>query len=289
VSAARKADISLMPSQAWQPFTPRGVAAFAHASITRLVLVQLAVAGCVAMTCVWFIVSHWFPIISEAIRELPNTGMIRRGVVTNSLSFPTRLAENRALAVVIDLSNERELGRVSDLEVVIKRTQIAVCGMTGCASVPYPRDYIISLNREELEPWWGAWRSPLAALVAIAVIIKLLLGWWFLGMLTTPLVKFIAFYCDRRVTLPGSFRVSGAALLPGAMIMAAGVILYGLGAVDLLQFGLIYLLHLFCGIVFVVTAPFFLPRLGEKLTNPFASPAGSDDQASPGQNNPFSR
>jgi hypothetical protein len=41
-------DTNIMPRQAWQPFTPRGVAAFAAASLGRLLLVQGLVAALVA-------------------------------------------------------------------------------------------------------------------------------------------------------------------------------------------------------------------------------------------------
>ena len=67
-----------MPQHAWQPFTPRGVAAFAHSSATRLLAVQLVVAALVALSVTWFLSVAWIPVIEEGIRALPETGEIRR-------------------------------------------------------------------------------------------------------------------------------------------------------------------------------------------------------------------
>ena len=281
--------MTLMPREAWQPFTPRGVAGFAHATFTRLVLVQIAIALVVAVASVWFISSQWFPVITHAISGMPPSGVIRKGVATNSIPVPSRLAENRSLAVVLDLTGRGELGRVADLEVTLKSNAVDLCGVLGCATVNYPRGYIISFNRAELEPWWGAWHWPMAALFGVAVIAKLLASWWMIALFLAPLVKMVAFYCDRHVTLAGSFRVAAAALLPGAFVMAGGIVLHGLGAINLVQLALLYLLHILCGGVFAATAPLFLPRLRYKARNPFASP--SEKNAAPssaGRKSPFS-
>ena len=64
---------------AWQPLTVRGVAAFARASLGRLLLVQFIVALLAAGTVVWFLHKAWFPTIGEAIRQLPPQGEIRSG------------------------------------------------------------------------------------------------------------------------------------------------------------------------------------------------------------------
>ena len=64
---------------AWQPLTVRGVAAFASATLGRLLLVQFIVALLAAGTVVWFLHRAWFPMIGEAIRQLPPQGEIRSG------------------------------------------------------------------------------------------------------------------------------------------------------------------------------------------------------------------
>ena len=79
---------------AWQPLTARGVAAFARASLGRLLLVQLIVALLAAGTVVWFLQGCWFPTIGEAIRALPAQGELRAGKLdwkgTSPSSWSTR-------------------------------------------------------------------------------------------------------------------------------------------------------------------------------------------------------
>ena len=287
MSGPPRGDIDLTPKQAWQPFTPRGVAAFAQASVTRLVLVQLAVAILLAAATVWFLRSQWFPVIEHAIERLPTNGVIRHGTMTTSIPAPARLAENRSLAVAVDVEGTGRLGRVADLEVTLQARALDFCGMLGCSSLTYPRGYIISFNRVELEPWWGAWRTPLAALAGFLVITKLLVSWWMLALILWPVVKLIAFYCDRHVTLGGSIRLAAAALLPGAFLVTGGIVLYGLGAIDVVRLALVYLLHLGCGAIFVATAPLFLPRLRGRRKNPFVPPGGDDGSRDAGRKSPF--
>src|SRR5260221_14485850 len=45
---------------AWQPFTLRGVAAFARVSCPKLLLLQFIVALLAAATVVWFLQARWF-------------------------------------------------------------------------------------------------------------------------------------------------------------------------------------------------------------------------------------
>jgi hypothetical protein len=266
-------DKPLTPRQAWQPFTPRGVAAFAFASGLRLTLLQLMTAALVAAAVVTFLRSAWFPVIEEAISELPRTGSIRNGL----LDYPgpsTRLAENSRLAVSVGLENSTTRGHVADLEVVFGRGAFLVCGALGCESRSYLPGYIVSFNRPELEPAWGAWRGPVQAIAAGASGFAVLVSWWILSVVYAPVVKLIAFFADRVVTWSGAYRLSGAALVPGAWLMAAAIVLYGMGGVDLPRFALLYVLHGITGLALVTTAPFFLPKIprsGGRAANPFGS------------------
>ena len=57
--------------------------------------------------------------------------------------------------------------------------------------------------------------------------------------------------------------------------MALAIVLYGFGAIDLLRFALLYLLHALAGLIFVSTSPFFLPKVTSEFSggNPFTGPA----------------
>jgi hypothetical protein len=62
---------------AWEPITPRGVAAFARTTTGRLWLVQLVVAGAAALVAIWLVINGVFPTVRAAIRQLPDSGEIR--------------------------------------------------------------------------------------------------------------------------------------------------------------------------------------------------------------------
>lgn len=267
-------DKPLTPAHAWQPFTPRGVAAFGLATFTRVFLVQGAVAVLVGIALIWALRAAWVPVISEAIQKLPETGIIRRGELNFTNESPQRLAENSHLAVVIDLDGTREAGQVADVEVAFEKKRVVLRGPLGAWGREYGSDYQFSFNRPELTPWWDARRWTLLALLAMAMAVSLFAMWWALALLYVPLVKSIAFFADRAVTWGGAWRVAAAALLPGACLVALALLLYGSGVIPLFQFGLLYVLHIVAGLVFVITSPFFLPKISAlpDLKNPFNTP-----------------
>src|SRR5579859_4979404 len=90
---------------AWQPLTPRGVAAFADATFGRLFLFQGVVAALSALVVVWFVATHWFPTIKGGIDRLPAHGSIQAGQLNWGGDSPRLLAESRFLALVIDLQH----------------------------------------------------------------------------------------------------------------------------------------------------------------------------------------
>lgn len=271
----KDADKPLTPRQAWQPFTPRGVAAFAQASLTRLLIAQLIVAALVATAVVWFFSIAWFPVLDEAIRRLPDTGHIRRATLNFGGASPVRLAENSRLALVVDLERAGTAGSVADLEVTFEKTTVAVCGAVGCWRRPYEDGFLIQFNRPEVEPAWGAWRGPALGLAALLTVASMFAMWWPLALLYSPLVRFVAFYGDRTVSWRGAWRMSAAALLPGALLVALATILYGFGVVDLTRAALLFALHGVAGLLFVLTSPLFLPRISRAgiAKNPFAPSA----------------
>jgi len=272
--------------------TPRGIAAFASATPAHLIIVQLIVAAIVVAAVIWFLRIAWFPVITEAVQQLPETGVIQNGLLSFGGSSPQLLAENARLSMVVDTGHTRTAGQVADVAVTFEKNGLAICGALGCRWLPYEKRYVISFNRAEVEPAWGAWRGPVLALTGIATVLFLFLCWWSLAFLYTPLVKLIAFFADRFVTWRGAWRLSAAALLPGALLVALAIVLYGFGAIDLFHFTLLYVLHALCGLLFVSTSPLFLPRVADTVRggNPFGAPvATADQQATEKKPSPFSQ
>ncbi len=285
MSAPQKApDKPLTPRHAWQPFTPRGVAAFADATSLRLTLVQLVVAALVIISLLWSVRIAWLPVITQSIQRLPEAGAIRRGELAFEGESPQRLAENARLGIVVDMAGSGEAGRVAEVEATFEKSRVVVRGPLGDWSRPYDTRYIFSFNRVELIPWWDAWRWTILAGIAIATVIWLFVSWWALALLYLPLTKTIAYFADRALSWSGGWRMNSAALIPGACLTAGAFLLYAFGAIDFFRFGLLYLLHLVAGFIFVITSPFFLPKIvaNPALNNPFGTP-----EASKGPN-PFS-
>ena len=95
--------------RAWQPLTPRGVAAFAEAPWRRLLLVQFVFAILAAAAVVWFLSVAWFPAVTAAIRRLPDRGEIRAGSLNWNADSPQSLAENHFLALMLEKDLAQDL------------------------------------------------------------------------------------------------------------------------------------------------------------------------------------
>lgn len=261
----------------WQPLTFKGVASFAQAPVSRLTFIQALVA-CSAVGCVLcFFSMAWEPVIREAVSQLPEQGSIRRGQLDWKGSDPQRLAGNSFLSIIVELDSIGSLGSsAADLQVELGRREIRLRSLLGVIAVPYPTGWIISANRQELEPWWGAWWLLVFSGLGGSVFVSLFVIWWLLATIYSWPVRLIAFYVDREITFGGSWRLACAALMPGALLMNASILFYALQRFNLVQLIFTTLLHVVIGWVFVVVAPFRLPRIhsGNRKTrsrNPFSN------------------
>jgi len=260
---------------AWQPLTPRGVAAFAHAPLRRLLLVQLLVALLVALAVAWFLHDCYFPVISAAIAHLPATGEVRSGQLNWPGESPVLLAENRFLAVSVDLAQSGQLRSVAQVQFEFGRTDCFARSLFGYAEIKYPSGWIIAANRGDLEPRWGAWQPALLAGAMVMVIGGLFAAWIFLATLFAGPVWLLGYFLNRDLSLRGSWRLCGAALLPGALMLVAAISCYDVGVMDLVQLTFVYGAHLLLGWIFIFVSPFFVPRIvGDQNAppNPFNPP-----------------
>jgi hypothetical protein len=257
---------------AWQPLTVRGVAAFARAPLGRLLIVQLIVALLAAGTVVWFLHRAWFPVISEAIRQLPLQGELRSGRLDWPGPTPARLAEGRFLALVVDLDHAGEARSPAHVQVEFGRTDYLVFSLLGYVQGAYPQGWAVAFNRTELGPWWGAWAPAILALAAGLVVVGLMVTWACLATVYSLPVWLVGFFANRDLGLWGSWRLAGAALMPGALFMCAVVILYGCGALDLVRLAAAAALHLVMAWVYLLISPWCLPRHSAAAVkaNPFA-------------------
>jgi hypothetical protein len=183
-----------------------------------------------------------------------------------------RLAEGRFLALVVDLDHSGEARSAAQVQVEFGRTDCKVFSLFGCMRCAYPPRWAAAFNRAELGPWWGAWAPAILAIVAVLVVGGLMLSWAILATVYFLPAWLAGFFANRDLSLPGSWRLAGAALMPGALLLSAVVVLYGWGALDLVLLAISAAVHLVMGWVYLCVSPLSLPRrqaAGAK-ENPFA-------------------
>src|SRR5258705_7711633 len=165
---------------AWQPFTPRGVAAFASASFGRLFVAQGVVAILAGATVVWFLSTVWFPAVRGAIGNLPEQGAIAGGQLNLPPAEIERLVTNRFLTFAVDAQTGQPHTFSADVFVIFRQRHYETCSLFGCAFFRYPVQDA-PLNRLELEAKWGAWQPILLGIAAISTTLALLFAWWILA------------------------------------------------------------------------------------------------------------
>jgi hypothetical protein len=265
---------SARPTSAWEPFTPRGVAAFAGAGLGRLLLVQFTIALLAAATVVWFIHKGCFPALGTAIQKLPAAGEIRSGRLDWHGHSPQLLAEGRFLAFDVDVDHSGQIGSSADVQIEFGRKTVRVSSLFGYRDWNYPRDYVIAFNRNELEPLWGAWAAELLMMAGAAAMICLLLSWSLLATLYFLPVWMLGFFTNRDLNCRQSWRLAGAALMPGALLMAAAILFYGIGFLNLVSFGFTFGAHFLIGWIYLFVSLLFVPRASTTASqgNPFRQP-----------------
>jgi hypothetical protein len=265
----------------WQPLTPKGVASFAHAPLSRLLLVQFLVALVAAGAVMWALSSTWFPVIREAIGKLPPEGEIRSGVLGWNGDSPQKLAGTSFLSIAIDMDQEGTARSPAHVNVEFTRRALRVYSLLGYWETGYSRFVIIAFNRTELDPWWGAWSPALLALVGAMVIFALMTTWAVLAAVYCVIPWIGGYFLNRDLPIQASWRLSGAALLPGALFLSIGIVCYGLGFFDLLRLGVAVGIHFVIAWIYLILAPFrapYLPGADPVKGNPFVpEPAKSSD------------
>lgn len=247
---------------AWEPLTPRGVAAFAHAPFARLLLVQLVFALLAAASVASFLDDNCFPIIHAAIQKLPDVGEISSGKLDWRGDSPKLLAEGNFLAFDVDLNHSGQIrSTTADLQIEFGKNSVRVFSLPGYSEFFYPPDRFAPFNRTELEPLWGAWRAEILFFAAATIFIALPVSWWILATIYFLPVWILGFFANRDLNFRASWKLSGASLLPGALLMAAGILLYDFGFLDLVSFGFVFAAHFVLGWIYLFVALIFLPRI----------------------------
>jgi len=258
--------------RAWQPLTPRGVAAFARAPLRWLLLVHLVFAVLAASAVVWFLRTAWFPTIRQAIAQLPEHGEIRSGKLIWSNASPQLLAEGHFLAFVVDTNHTGALRSPAQIQVEFGRDDIFFYSLAGYREWLYPKDWSAGFNRTQAEPWWGAWQPPIQWLAFGGTLLWCIASWALLATIYFIPAWLGGFFANRDLSLSASWKLAGAALMPGAVMMIAGIVFYGFGVIDLVGLAAIIAAHVVAGGVYLVLGVRVSPKLSSSGTvekNPF--------------------
>jgi hypothetical protein len=262
------------PTFAWEPLTPRGVAAFARASLERLLIVQGIFALFAAAAIVWVLSDDIFPVVGGAIEQLPDSGTLHGGRLDWRDDSPLMLAESRILAVSVDLEHGGSLRSPADFQIEFGRSSVRVFSLFGEGYLDYPNGYYVAANRPEARPVWGAWAPDILGLAAIGMFLGIYLVWFVLATVYCLPVWLVCFFANRDLGLGASWKLAGASLMPGALLMSAALVLYELGGFDLVQLCFAFGMHLVIGWVYLFVSPMFLNRAQAKeKANPFGKTA----------------
>ena len=99
----------------------------------------------------------------------------------------------------------------------------------------------------------------------------LLLVWAALATVYALPVWLICFFANRDLGFLASWKLAAAALLPGAAILSASLVLYDFGGFDLVQLCFAFGMHLVIVWIYLFVSPMFLNRsLPAEKKNPFA-------------------
>ena len=258
------------PSFAWEPLTPRGVAAFARASCERLFVVQAVFALIAAASVVWILSDGIFPVIGDAIDQLPDAGSIHGGKLDWRDDSPVMLAEGKILALGVDVEHGGALRSPADFQFEFGRNDLRIYSLFGEAYVDYPAGYLIAANRGDARPAWDAWSPNLLGLVAVGTFVGLMLVWAALATVYCLPVWLLCFFANRDLNFFASWKLAAAALMPGALLLSAALVFYGLGGFDLVQLCFAFGMHLVIGWIYLFVSPLFLNRaVAAEKKNPF--------------------
>jgi hypothetical protein len=87
-------------------------------------------------------------------------------------------------------------------------------------------------------------------------------------------VWLVCLFSNRDLSFGASWKVAGAALMPGALLLSLSLVLYEIGGFDLVQLCFAFGMHLVMSWIYLFVSPMFLNRaVPVEKKNPFAPAA----------------
>jgi hypothetical protein len=251
------------------PFTPGGVASFAHTGWSRLFTWQLAVSIALGGSILLVLSQHWAPVMNQAIEKHmpPKTGL-KEGRLIWPDDEPKVFGHNQYLCLAVNPDGTGDHGHMADVQIELQRDSWVCQSIFGYLEFEYPmQDW--PLTRKEFVPWWGSRRPFLLLGSAVVVGFLFWLGWLGLGFAGIWPIKTVAYYTDLESEFGKLWRMSAASLLPAGMLLAMGVLCYSTGFMKLAILLILIPLHLVFGGVYLFFSLFSLPKVTANTVNPF--------------------
>lgn len=225
-----------------------------------------------------------FPTVQAAIENLPAEGGIHSGGLEWN-GAPKTLAEGHFLAFDVDQDHSGQIRSITDLQIEFGAKSVRVLSLFGFTDISYPINETMPFNQPELDPLWKAWRMVILFFIAAASIVLLLATWSILATIYFLPVWLLGFLANRDLNLPTSWKLSAAALLPGALLMIIGILLYAFGFLSLVSLLFIFAAHFILHWLYLFFGLFFLPRTS--TSTPRENPFKPSRNAKRDRSNPF--
>ena len=268
---------------AWNPLTPGGVASFANAPLGQLFQTQGIVAFLIWLVFMFYLSQSWAPAIDQTIEQIPPGSRFSGGRLHLPGPPHFQLSDNRLVGITRTSPDAPD--SVSDIKVRLMTNHWQVSTLFGYVALPYPTGEI-ELTRDGLSPRWGAWRTAIIPLVAGVAAVMVWLSWAMLAAIYSWPIRVIVFFRDKLTTRLGSWKLCSAALLPGALMMTAAILLYTIGQMPVAGLTLAFAIHFILGWVYIASGAIALPLLPDAAQlkgNPFAK----DKKRKKRSRNPF--
>lgn len=256
--------------QAWQPLTFGGLARFAQARLGRIYLFQVLFALICGGIFLWYFATAWAPVVDEAIRQLPDQGALIQGVLDWKGRSPMRLAGSAHVTIDVDLNAAMPDAEAGDWLFVFSRKEVLASSIFGVFAASYPPQWSFPVNRQSLDPWWGAHKPFILIGIGGTVTVGLLICWLIMSLVYAPVTRLGAYIMDRKLSALGAWRLSVMALMPGSLWICASLVLYQMRLFEFIGFLAAYILHFVVGWVYITGALYHLPgTISSKGGNPF--------------------
>jgi|688.fasta_scaffold178239_3 hypothetical protein len=217
---------------AWQPLTGGGVAAFAQATLVRVVVFQFAFAFAGAFALVLALRLAWVPTVEDALRQLPeHTANVKAG----RLNWPginlVVLGERPQLSLMVNPVEGTKTGQVSDIQAELLPDRLRVRGLLGFVDLAYPPELELPLTLTGGRAAWDAWRTSGAAVAGGLTAAGLIAGWWILATIYALPVWGIAVLGSRSPGAAGAWKLAAVSQLPATALLFGFLLLYAVRAI----------------------------------------------------------